>query len=179
MTREQGQPDELKIQAFQVFQTLYEQQIPSWPRLAGEFLVEEFGISQEEASHLAFQFIEAQHSNRLAGGTTQLPEIREKLDDTPYTEVEKGAAWFALEYAAQAIGKPPTYGRRMDYWGRWWLGNSEEDTRSLVSWMKENPLKVADYLDWAHGKPDPQRTVEYTQTLFRQKAQEGSLVDPV
>lgn len=177
MTQEQEYPNKLRLQAFQVFQVLKEQRIPNWTKVACEALVEELGITPEEANHLAFKFVESSQSNRLPGGTTQLPEIRKKSDDSPFTELEEGAAWFALAYAEVAIGELPAYGHGLDYWGRWWLGNGQNDTENLVSWMKQNPKKVADYLEWVHGKPntgDPY----FTLTRFRQKAQKNELINP-
>lgn len=113
--------------------------------------------------------------NELPGSFFQLPKPRQISPDTAFTQLEIHAGNFALAYSEEVLDIEQQYPLGLNYWGRYWLGNTEDETKTLVDWMQQNPEEVADYLNWTFGEPNSPHP--YAEEL-RVRAKEGKLKEP-
>lgn len=113
------------------------------------------------------------------GGITQLPDIAALKDDGLVGKplLGPGLPTFVEAYMYWALMPseehfPPE--RELAGWinrGRLHLGNTEEETKELLTWMQQNPYTVADYLDstWI-----PEHSKRITEP-FRKQAEQNKL----
>jgi len=171
----ENQPNDLKLKALPILQAIFEQNIPYRARIAGEVIAEQFGISSDEAMDMVIKFVEARQMNELHGSTLKLPKVRQISPEAPFTKLEIHAANFTVAYLEEVLSIEQQYPLGLNYLGRFWLGNSEGETKTLVSWMQQNPEKVADYLEWVI-KPQPNENNLAEE--FRVRARENKLIEP-
>ena len=172
----ENQSNDLKLKALSTLQAIFDEGIPYGARTAGKIIAEQFGISSDEARDLVIEFVDARQKNELPGEIITLPEPRKLKEKERLTKLEVHAGNFTLAYVEEVLGLEQQYPLGLQYWGQWWLGNSDVDTKTLVGWMHQNPQKVADYLEWTLNPRQPEK--DSLVEDFRTRVHEGKLKKP-
>jgi len=165
---------DLRMMVNSVLQPLFEQSF-SVGYHGGIAALKSLGIPQSLAEELVGEFDMTHKINSKPGNIIDLPEFDPEIlpsSEQSEDEIFQGTLWFTLGYVEDATERSDN---SVIFNGQIWLGNSTEETRTLVENLQKDPNRVIGYLHWAfqhnHG-------LDEMFTDYRNRAENNSLRPP-
>lgn len=174
MTKENADP-RTRFAAISIIGPILESDIPYRGHIASIAVSQALGLSEEEADQLLAEYLVAKDLNAYPGNIRELPLFDPTEPPTAETiknELYRRTVWFTLGYVEDVTEQEDN---SAIFLGRYWLGNTIEDTKALVVHLQQNPDKVVSFLRWAFEN-DP--SLEDMLDDYTKRAKEGTLRPP-